>query len=167
MNDHRRKNSLRYPGDDYSRAGAIFLTICTHGRQRLFGTVEDGVMYPSPAGVQAAVRWGQIPERFAGVLIDVFVAMPDHLHGILLIGTDPAITTPPTAGEVVRWFKSALYADYSKGVRSAGWEPYDGQLWQRDYYDHIIRNDRDLEHVRNYIEANPARWQAKAVETLP
>jgi REP element-mobilizing transposase RayT len=162
LEEPRRRNSLRYPGYDYSQAGAVFLTIATHNRQRLFGTVEDGAVIPSPAGAQVALRWIQIAERFPGVMIDAFVVMPDHLHGVLLTGTDPSIPTNPTAGEIVRWFKSAFYADYSRGVRHAGWPPYDGRLWHRDYHDRIVRNDVELDHIRDYIAANPARWSERS-----
>lgn len=85
--------------------------------------------------------------------------MPDHLHGIIVSGTDPDIPDSPTVGQIVRWFKSAVYSDYGRGVRAHGWVPYDGKLWQQDYYDHIIRNEHDLERVRKYIASNPARWQ--------
>lgn len=161
MNDHRRRNSLRYPGYDYSQEGAVAVTICTHNRQRLFGEIITGEMNHSPAGLQATTRWMAIPSRFPGVMIDALIIMPDHLHGIIFTGTDPAIPDRPTIGDIVRWFKSALYSDYGKGVRLQGWPPYDGRLWQDDYYDHIIRNDHDLDRTRAYIEANPARWQMK------
>jgi putative transposase len=152
-----RRNWLRYPGYDYAQAGAVFVTICTQGRQRLFGAVVDGAVTLTPA----AARLEQIPDRFPGVMIDAFIVMPDHIHGIFLTGADPAMAVWATPGEIVRWYKCAMFADYSRGVRSQGWEPYDRQLWQRDYYDHIIRNDADLDRIRAYIETNPARWEAK------
>lgn len=157
----RRRNSLRYPGYDYSQAGAVFVTICTQGRQRLFGTVRDGRVVLTLPGRRAGDRWAQVPARFPGVLIDVFIVMPDHIHGIIVTGTDPTLPTQSTASDVVRWFKSALFTDYTTGVRHHGWDPYDRQLWQRNYYDHIIRSDHELDRIRTYIEANPARWQAR------
>lgn len=161
MHEFRRRNTIRYPGYDYAAAGAVFVTICTHNRQPLFGDVVDGNLHHSPAGLAAIRRWEQIPQRFPGILIDAFIVMPDHLHGILLTGTDPAASTGTPCGDIVRWFKSAMHSDYGKGVRRDGWPPYDGQLWQRAYYDHIIRNDADLDRVRAYIAANPARWTEK------
>jgi putative transposase len=158
MPDVRRRNSIRYPGYDYASSGAVFVTVCTHDRQRLFGDVLDGNLHHSPAGKATMRRWQGIPDRFPGVLIDAFIVMPDHLHGILITGTNPDLVTPAYCGDIVRWFKSAVHSDYGKGVRREGWPPYDGQLWQRAYYDHIIRNDADLDRVRHYIEANPARW---------
>ena len=159
MERHWRRSSLRYPGYDYAREGAVAVTICTHERQRLFGEIRQGEMHLSPAGACAITRWEHIPTRFPGVMIDAFVVMPDHLHGIVITGTEPDIATGPRVGEIVRWFKSAVHADYAKGVRHHQWPRYEGRLWQRDYYDHIIRNDADLEHTRGYIAANPSMWQ--------
>lgn len=160
--EHRRRNTLRYPGYDYAQVGAVFVTICTQGRQRMFGAVRDGQVLLTPPGLRARDRWAQIPARFPGVVVDASIVMPDHIHGIILIGTDPTLPTRTTASDVVRWFKSALFTDYTTGVRHHGWEPYDRQLWQRNYYDHIIRSERELDRIRAYIEANPTRWQARA-----
>lgn len=167
MADFRRRNSLRYQGYDYAQSGAVFVTICTHGRQALFGEVANGVVHASPVGAQAKRRWEQIPARFPGVMIDGFIVMPDHIHGILLTGTDPDIGTAITSGDIVRWFKSALYGDYPKGVRNESWPRYNGRLWQRAYFDHIIRNEYDLERIRGYIENNPSRWQEKFISQNP
>lgn len=156
----RRVNSHRYPGYDYSQAGMVFVTVCTQGRQCLFGEVMHGEMDFSAAGKALTQRWQMIPQRFPDVGIDAFVVMPDHLHGILLIGIDPVSeSTGSTAGDVVRWLKTALLRDYSHGVKTSGWEPYDRVLWQRDYYDRIIRNETELETRRAYIDSNPSRWR--------
>lgn len=163
--DYRRRNTLRYPGYDYARAGAVFVTICTQGRQRLFGTVHGGQVHLTPSGERARERWAQIPTRFPDVLIDAAIVMPDHVHGIILTGTDPALPAETTASDVVRWFKSAMFSDYTTGVRQHGWAPYDRQFWQRNYYDHIIRNEREMNRIRQYIEGNPARWEARASVT--
>jgi putative transposase len=157
----RRRNGLRYSGYDYAQAGAVFVTICTHNRQRLFGVVDGDGVGLSPSGEYAAFRWRQISQRFSGVLVDTHVIMPDHIHAILHTGADPSLSLHPSIGDIVRWFKSTLHADYSKGVRHLGWSPYDRRLWQRDYYDHIIRDERDLDRIRAYIEANPARWHER------
>lgn len=157
---YRRRNSLRYSCYDYTQSGAIFVTLCTHGRQRLFGAVEDGLLVHSPAGLLAADRWRAIPHRFPGVMIDVFVVMPDHIHGILFTGTSPD-AGPTTAGDVVRWFKASIHAAYRDGVNRLGWSPYEPHLWQRNYYDRIIRTGSELVAIRTYIEANPARWRAR------
>lgn len=161
INPPVRRNSLRYPGYDYRQAGGIFVTICTHNRQRLFGSVVNGAVVHTPAGVTAERFWRSIPNRFPGVLVDSSVVMPDHLHGILLIGTDPEIETTVSVGDVVRWFKASMHSAYRKQVATGAWLPFQSRLWQRDYHERIIRNDRELDNIRDYIDDNPARWQAR------
>ena len=158
----RRRNSLRYPQYDYAQPGAIFVTICTSDRQHLFGAVNDARMVRSPAGEVVADRWQAIPSRYPDVAMDAFVVMPDHLHGILICGANPddeALRT--TVGKVVRWFKTSVNRAYRTGVEAGGWPPYDRQLWQRDYWDRIVRTGAELDAYRAYIEANPGRWWEK------
>jgi REP element-mobilizing transposase RayT len=157
-NNRRRRNSLRYPGYDYAQSGAVFVTLCTHNRQILFGAVEEGLMIHSPTGFVAIERWQAIPTRFPAVGIDAFVVMPDHLHGILFTGTTQVDATRTTAGDVIRWFKSSVHAAYVEGVRGAHWPPYEGRVWQRNFHDEIIRGEPHLERLQRYIEGNPGRW---------
>lgn len=159
MSQYRRRNSLRYHGYDYAQPGSVFVTIDTAGRQRLFGAVVEGQVAHSPAGSMAIERWRGIPERFPVTALDAFVVMPDHVHGILMCGVEPESgVSKTTIGEMVRWFKTAVYAAYGRGVREEGWPPYDGQLWHRDYHDRMVRNDAELAAIRAYIEGNPGRW---------
>lgn len=124
MDQHRRPNSLRYREYDYTQAGGVFLTFCTHHRQHLFGTIIDGQMVHSPAGALACERWMAIPGRFSGVAIDEFVVMPDHVHGIVWTGlATPVSKTRTTPGDVIRWFKSSVHAGYRDGVNQAHWPP--------------------------------------------
>jgi len=155
----QRRNSLRYPGYDYAQPGSVFVTVCTAGKQCLFGQVVDGEMRHSPAGVEAVRFWQAIPDHFPGVALDVFVVMPDHLHGIIHCGSDPGIASGASSvGSVLRWYKASVVEGFRIGVRHNGWEPYDRHLWQRDYYDRIIRTDTELAAIRAYIEGNPGRW---------
>lgn len=154
----QRRNSLRYPGYDYAQPGAIFVTICTSGKQLLFGSVEDGQMVLNPAGAMAVELWQAIPRQFAETGIDAFVVMPDHIHGIVICGTDSHGNAPTTVGEVIRWFKASVVEAYRSGVAHHEWTPYDRHLWQRDYHDRIIRTDAELAAIRAYVEGNPGRW---------
>lgn len=107
----------------------------------------------------AVAHWRAIPGQFPTVEIDSVVVMPDHLHGILLCGTDPDIEDlKATVGNVVRWYKSSVVESFRQGVSNDGWDPYDRRLWQRDYHDRIIRTDAELATIRAYIEGNPGRW---------
>lgn len=151
-----RRNSLRCPGFDYSSPAGVFVTITTYDRQPLFCLPEDedNENELSPAGIAAQRLWQRIPKRFPDVMTDAFVVMPDHIHGVVWMGCAEA--NPPTScGEVVRWFKSSMLREFTVGVANNGWQPYSGRLWQRGYYDHIIRGDKDLAAIRNYIDANP------------
>lgn len=84
--------------------------------------------------------------------------MPNHHHGIVWIEPKPDDTPGPSLGDIMQWFKTVTTVRYSDGVHSLGWPPYDRRLWHRNYYDHIIRDDRDLNRIRKYIENNPSNW---------
>lgn len=157
----QRRNSLRYPDYDYAQPGGIFVTICTHKRQQLFGSVRDDQMILSPAGTMLNKRWLQIPERFNGILLDEYAIMPDHLHGILWIGTQ-IDGANPSCSEVVRWVKISVQRDYSDAVKR-GLPRYEENLWQCSFYDRIIRNDRELASIRKYISGNAYAMGKKRV----
>jgi len=146
---HRR--SIRLRGFDYSRVGIYFITVTTYERERVFGEIRDGVLYPSTAGEIAASCWRQLPERFPAVELDAFVVMPNHLHGILRITSGYAEKAPPTLGHILRAYKSlsaiAVNRALGRGERPS---------WQRNYYEKRISGDTALEALRRYVAANPA-----------
>lgn len=159
MTEPRRQN-LRYPGFDYSSAGCYFVTICAGSRDRWFGDVIDGAVHLNNAGKTVATCWNDLASRFPSIHLDDMILMPDHLHGIVMLGYDPSqIDTAPRLGAVVQTFKSISTVQYSAGVRGGGWPPFDRRLWQRNYFEHIIRDDRSLERHREYIAGNPGRWE--------
>lgn len=171
---HRR--SIRLKGYDYTRPGAYFVTICTQNQQCLFGEVVDGEMRLNQAGHMVQAEWNALPDRFPSVGIDAFVVMPNHVHGIIVITNDivgaglvPALNgattingattrVAPTIGNVVGAFKSRTTVLYTYGVKQIGWTPFRGRLWQRNYYEHVIRDESSLNHIRQYILDNPLRW---------
>ena len=149
---------LRMRGHDYASAASYFLTICTEHRVPLFGEVRDGVLHLSPAGVVIDSWWHSIPARWDSVFLDAAVVMPNHLHAVLHLGTDPATVNAPSVSDVIRWFKIRSTYDYTIGVKTEGWTRFPGRLWQQGYYDRIIRDDATLQRAREYIEANPRKW---------
>jgi REP element-mobilizing transposase RayT len=168
---HRR--SIRLQGYDYSRPGAYFVTICTQNRECLFGQVVDGTMRLNGTGWMIQTVWDELPQFYPGVDIDAFVVMPNHIHGIivLIVGAGPCACpdkkrqgqpqgVAPTMSlpDVVHRFKSLTTTRYRQGVTGHGWRPFPGKLWQRNYHEHIIRNEDDLNRIRQYIINNPARW---------
>jgi REP element-mobilizing transposase RayT len=157
-----RRNSLRYPGYDYSQPGAVFVTINTHERQHLFGHIADGCIRRFPAGESVHDIWSSLPNRFPDILLDEFVFMPDHLHGIIMTGTNPVLESQNNSvGYIINSFKNQVASAWRAGVQQAGWPRYEGKLWHRDYYERIIRNDVELEAIQEYILGNPARWEEK------
>jgi REP element-mobilizing transposase RayT len=128
-------------------------------RTWMFGDVIDGVMVHNAAGAMVAEVWLEMTNEFPLVTLDTFVVMPNHAHAILHLSRNGPAGNP-TLGDVVQRFKSITTARYSTGVYEQNWEPYDRRLWQEEYYDHIIRDEADLDRRRRYIAANPSNWLA-------
>jgi REP element-mobilizing transposase RayT len=137
-----RRRSLRLAGFDYSSVGWYFITICTARRVSTLGVVESGVVQLSSAGAAAKACLLDIPLHHDGVALDSHVVMPNHVHAVIALGSPGT-----TLGIVVATYKAAV----SRNLGARG-------LWQRGYYDHVIREDADLERIREYIETNPIRW---------
>jgi putative transposase len=153
------RQAPRLKGYDYSSAGAYFLTICTDGRRCCFGVIEHGNMKLNGLGRMVHDTWASLGSHYAGVEIDHFVVMPNHLHGILLLhnnGSDPTVSQLPIS-EIVRRFKTYTATQLRKLVAS-GQISHDGPLWQRNYHEHVIRDELDLHAHRTYTVDNPQKW---------
>ncbi len=173
---HRR--SIRLKNYDYSQLGAYFVTICTKQGMHLFGEIKDNQMVLSRQGEIAYNMWLTLPNRFPGIELDHFVVIPNHVHGII-VRTERLIpelqearkvfTSPDQMNkmqlhrsspyrsqmlcEIVRIYKGATcyYARRSN-------EGANGFDWHRDHFEHVIRNDEELNTMRTYIINNPANW---------
>jgi putative transposase len=156
--DKHHRRSIRLRGYDYRRPGAYFVTICVHGRANLFGAVIAGEMRLNAAGLMIDSEWEALPQRFPALCLDVYTIMPNHFHAIMTLGDAPA--TAARLGDIVGAFKSLTTNGYIRGVCDHGWPPFDRRLWQRNYYEYIIRGEADLARIRDYIRNNPARWDA-------
>ncbi len=175
--DKYRIETTRLPGWDYASAGWYFVTICTRGRQPFFGRIANGEMYLSPIGETAVQFWQEIPRHTAAhVSLDAFVVMPNHVHGIIVIHDKPTVVetlqcnvstttddvdkNPMSAispragslGAIIRSYKSAV----TRWCRQNGYPEF---AWQARFYDHIIRNEKALRNIRQYIFENPLRWE--------
>ena len=162
---HRR--SIRLKNYDYSQAGAYFVTVCAQSRECLFGEIADGVMVMNDAGEMIEQWWMKLPDNFSTVENDAYVVMPNHFHGIIVLaGAGPRACPDsgrthgcaPTLGDVMIWFKTMTTNQYIRGVKESHWPLFPGKLWQRNYYEHIIRNEEELNKIREYIINNPVRW---------
>jgi REP element-mobilizing transposase RayT len=180
---HHRK-SIRLQGYDYSQAGAYFVTIVTYQRDCLFGKIIDGEMYINEDGKIVQKWWNEIPNHFQNVELGAFVIMPNHVHGIIWItaerrgevlsprynpnnnnldadvdetSTQGGETQPlrkPILGQIVAYFKYQS----TKEMNHIETKNAITKFWQRNYYEHIIRNEREMDNIWRYIEANPAQW---------
>ena len=155
---HRR--SIRLKGYDYTLAGAYFVTFCVQNRESLFGEIIDGQMMLNEAGRMVEAVWQELSVFYPGVDTDAFVVMPNHFHGIIVLTSGQARGPSPTISlpDVVHRFKTMTTKRYTDGVKNQGWTSFPGRLWQRNYYEHIIRDENALHSIRTYIENNPAQW---------
>lgn len=144
---HRR--SIRLIGYDYSRSGAYFITICTHNRECIFGEIVDRAMNYNELGNIALLHWHNLATHHPNIEIDESIVMPNHLHGIIIVQE----SSKPIS-EIIRGFKTFSARQINKLLDRKGCP-----LWQRNYYEHIIRNEDELNNVRQYILNNPTNWQ--------
>ena len=164
---YQRRNSMRYPGYDYTQAGAYFVTFCVHRGRMLFGTIHDHEMSFNPLGQIADACWVEFAKRHPEVLVDAYVIMPNHVHVLLWILIDSGEVragAPVKArrfGEAIAGSVSTLIGAYKGAVTqnaaNQGLMPQD-KLWQRGFWDNIVRGEQDLHGIRDYISTNPARW---------
>lgn len=161
---HNRR-SYRAREFDYSHPGGYFLTICTREHMSVFGHVCDDQVVLNFAGDIVAEEWQRTSQIWPEVTLDAFVVMPNHLHCILVIefdgsksysvGSQPRFVSPSkSVGSMVRGFKAAS----TRRIRELTGDR-NRIVWQRNYYDHIIRDERDLDRIRAYIANNPSNWR--------
>jgi len=172
-NKHHRR-SIRLKGYDYSQPGAYFVTIVTHQRQCIFGRIVDGKMRLNEWGEIAKQCWNEIPQHYPNVTLDEYVIMPNHIHGIIILNDNNISTidteivgaknfsplqqndhprgTTQTIGSIVRGFKIGVTKWFRQHTNIY-------IVWQRNYYEHIIRNEMELLRIRQYIVNNPMNWE--------
>jgi len=109
------------------------------------------------AGLMVNAFWAQLPHKFPNVKLHAFIVMPNHIHGIIEIVANGERLGAPLH-TIVQWFKTMTTNAYIKNVRTNNWPTFNGKLWQRNYYEHIIRNERSLYAIMQYIHANPENW---------
>ena len=157
---HRRKN-LRLSGYDYSLPGAYFVTIVTHNRAPLFGEVGGDYVRLSEQGQMIERFWQEVPKKFPTAELFAYVVMPNHLHGIVLLNERPDEEgghTGPPLHAIIDWFKTMTTNAYYRAVKAGRAAELERRLWQRSFYDRVIRGDTEWERITNYIHANPVRW---------
>ena len=162
------RGSIRLPGYDYTQPGAYFVTICAAERRCIFGEITDGIMRPNRNGFIVAEQWAGLSKHYTSVRLDGFVLMPNHVHGIVSLTHD----LPPSVGaglkpahastkskfqhglpEIIRGFKTFSSRCINR-LRGTSGQP----VWQRNYYEHVVRSEEDLDGIRRYILDNPLKW---------
>jgi REP element-mobilizing transposase RayT len=152
---HRR--SIRLKHYDYSQAGFYFITLRCHQGHCLFGEISQGFIDLNPAGIMLEDQWRNLEKRFSNIKLHDFVVMPNHFHGIIELKQTEAVK--PIVGDVVGAFKSLSTVEYIRGVKTKNWSPFNKKFWQRNYYEHIIRNENAYLQIVEYIQTNPLRWE--------
>ena len=149
MREEDRKR-MRLRDFDYSSEGAYFLTLCLQKKLSLFENHRAKEMVE---------KWiVEIENKYENVTVDCYVVMEDHVHLILFITEGNQISL----SEIMKWFKTMTTNEYIRGVRDRVYEPFEKKLWQRSFYDHIIRNDEDLKEKREYVMNNPAKKRERS-----
>lgn len=183
-NSSNKRRSVRLQNYDYSSFGSYFITICAHHRECLFGEIVQDDMELNSYGQILYEQWLVLPERFQTIEIDGFVVMPNHTHAIISIagavhsadGSDLkehsdlisnyglsskklSSRIPPTVGNIVGAYKSLCVHHCLEWVKQPSVGLRLGRLWQRNYHEHVIRNQHDYDRIAEYIQNNPKKWQ--------
>ncbi len=154
----RKRNRLK--DYDYSQDGYYFVTICTKDKKDFFGSVAKGKMIPNKHGEIAKQCWCELPRHYLNCLLDLFVIMPNHVHGIIVIDSKKIVGNGfkpfPThdLSEIIRGFKT--FSSRRINEEMAGNDRFQ---WQKSFYDHVIRNERSLHNLKQYIQNNPLKWE--------
>ena len=167
------RRSIRLKGYDYSSNGVYFITICTQNREHLFGNIINGKMETNPLGDLVVSTWESLSNRFP-IIIDTFQIMPNHFHGLIIIDYADMVDVNekhPTLGNIIAYFKyqstkqinNIVGVGFSDPERLGRENPAPTvskypKIWQRNYYEHVIRNEGDLDKISQYIADNPRIW---------
>ena len=144
------RKSIRLPDFDYSSGGLFFITICIQNHKCLLGKILHDELKPTPFGEIVKEEWLSLAS--SNIILEDFVVMPNHIHGIVKLEN-------VSLSLLIRRFKSRTANRYIKGVKSHGWVPFNKRVWQRNYYEHIIRNDSSHQKIADYILENPINWK--------
>ena len=174
----RKRKLLRLREYDYSQEGYYFVTICVEGKKCVLGEVECGEMKLNEVGRMVEKWWRKLFERCSDEIeMDEYIVMPNHFHGIIsIVGAKPcfrpdvkkgknvvlplrALNAYSGLGFYISWFKRMSTNEYIRNVKQGRFSPFKKRFWQRNYYEHVIRNDEDLIRIQEYISGNPGKWE--------
>jgi len=155
----KNRRSIRLKGYDYSQEGAYFVTICCSNKIHKFGIIKQQTMLLNELGILAQKEWEKLAERYENIALGAFVVMPNHIHFILTILKKERYTL----GQMIGAYKSLVVKTAIETTKAANPEAYfDKNIWHRNYYEHIIRNETAYDKISDYIINNPINWQKQA-----
>lgn len=157
---HRKLQRLK--NYDYSNNNAYFITICTQNRLQLFGKIEGSKLSLNDAGMMVFNKLLEIKDFYDDILVDKFIVMPNHLHAVLFIqhyGTAREPFPTMSLSDYLHRFKTLTTKLYIDGVKNNGYIVFDKKVWQKSFYDRIIRNEKEYRNIWEYIENNPLKWE--------
>ena len=157
----RDRRSMRLSNYDYTQSGVYFVTICTYQFASLFGRIVDGNVQLNGLGRLVEEEWQRTAVVRPSVDLDQFVVMPNHLHGLLCISDSKVERIPKSSTTMRANSLGSIIAQYKSNVTKRNRSLASSRSWpisKRNYYDHIVRNERSLERIRTYILENPSRW---------
>ena len=168
MQELKNRKLNRLNNYNYSENGYYFITICSKNKKINFGEYIDAVGTALAAvrnniklfklGQIIDIQWNNIPNQYDNVQLDQYIIMPNHIHGIMIINKRTGASPVPTISNIVGSFKSKTSVKYLRYINNKNLNVC-GQIWQRSFHDHIIRNDKSLNAIKNYIETNPKNWE--------
>ncbi|MFH0771141.1 MAG: transposase [Candidatus Omnitrophota bacterium] len=157
MNNYPQRKKVRLTKYDYSTNGFYYVTVCTHSHEEIFGKIEINDITLNVYGEIAKNSWLNLPNHHKNIQLDAFVVMPNHIHGIIVIecpvGNGPArsVNENNNLSVVIGSYKSAVTKQINQ-INNIAFK------WQKSFYDHVIRNDKSLNDIREYIVNNPLTW---------
>ena len=179
MDYHRR--TIRLKQYDYSEDGFYFVTICTQNRENLFGEITGGIMKINYAGEIIKKWYTKSESKFANIKCGEYVIMPNHFHCIMeFVGADPRVCPESPENnectqiqgehmgsplhktplpQIIQWFKTMTTNEYIKMIKQNLLPSFDKRVWQRNYHEHIIRNEAEYYRIIEYIKNNPVLWE--------
>jgi putative transposase len=146
---------MRLSGYDYSQPGPYFVTICTKEKACILGKIADSVMHLSVLGGMVTSCWHDLSSHYPDISLDAFVVMPNHMHGIIFVGAGSPRPSPGlNLSSIIGYFKYQSTKRANELRNSPG-----APLWQRNFFEHVIRDENSLNRIREYIWTNPERWE--------
>ena len=163
-----KRQSIRLRGYDYSSNGMYYITICTQDREPLFGEIVSGadlvsVCHLNGVGKMVVNIYNQVISSFPFIESEKYIIMPNHIHCIVCIDKSARADTRSaptiTVSKIIQEFKSKTTVEYIKGVKSEIYPPFNKRIWQRNYYERIIRSEEEHLRIWQYIDENPLKWK--------